>query len=193
MRRSRVFSFVNTPRGGLPGTLALTAVAAFAVVALTQGRAPRQTEGSAGPGIWAVVRPSSYVEEDGFGKLMQALGREYRDCTEEFLSEKFSLDGCRVLILGSFCTGDENVRERMRKRAGQIAKWVRGSGLLVQLAQTDQAEAELEWLPKGLKATRWESGLKAKPPMLPYHATASLPSTTTTHLVHSGPFALPAA
>lgn len=176
MRPARLFPFATRQRTGPAGPLALTAVALFTVVALTQGRAPRQTEGSAGPGIWAVVRPSSYVGEGGFERLMQALGREYRDCTEEFLSEKFSLDGCRVLILGSFCTGDENVRERMRKRAGQIAKWVRRGGLLLQLAQTDQAEAELEWLPKGLKATRCDTDYPTPVIISPEHALFRTPN-----------------
>ncbi|MGD8241047.1 MAG: hypothetical protein PVH68_21015, partial [Armatimonadota bacterium] len=176
MRRSRVFSLVNTPRGGLPGTLALTAVAAFAVVALTQGRAPTETATAAGPGVWAIVRPSGFVGEGGFGQLVQALGREYRDCTEEFLAEGFRLDGCRVLILGSFCTGDENVRARMGERGAAIAEWVSRGGLLVQLAQTDQEEAELEWLPEGLQATRCDTDYPTPVIISPEHSLFSAPN-----------------
>lgn len=73
MRRSRVFSFVNTPRGGLPGTLAVTAVAAFAVVALTQSRAPTETAPQVGPGVWTIVRPSGFVGEGGFAQLVNPL------------------------------------------------------------------------------------------------------------------------
>ncbi|MFQ5809706.1 MAG: metallophosphoesterase N-terminal domain-containing protein, partial [Armatimonadota bacterium] len=176
MRRSRVFSFVNTPRGGFPGTLALTAVAAFTVVALIQGRGPTETTPQAGPGVWAIVRPSGYVGEGGFGQLMQALGREYRDCTEEFLADDFSLDGCRVLILGSFCTGDENVRARMGERGAAIAEWVSRGGLLVQLAQTDQDEAELEWLPEGLQATRCDTDYPTPVIISPQHLLFSTPN-----------------
>ena len=131
MHRFRTSSLITIPRGRFSGTLGLAAVAAFAIVALNQGGAPPDRAGGGGPAIWAVVRPTGYVADGGFARLMEALGREYRDCTEEFLGEDFSLDGCRVLILASFSAGDERVRARMGERAGKIARWARGGGVLL--------------------------------------------------------------
>lgn len=91
------------------------------------------------------------------GLLLDDLKRGYDDITAEVEKAKFSLDGYKIFIIGSFVTNNETLHNSLDANAGEIEKFLSNGGVVIELTQADQNQANIDWLPKPLSAVRTDT------------------------------------
>jgi hypothetical protein len=88
------------------------------------------------------------------GPLLQKLKIPYDDLTPEVEKGSLKLAGQRILFLGSMVTNNPTLHTNLDKNADAIQAFAKGGGAVIEPTQADQNEANVDWLPPGLKCVR---------------------------------------
>lgn len=106
----------------------------------------------------AVIAIVDYADEWNkqacLGPLLNDLKQKYDDVTSKVEKGELSLDGYKMLMIGSFTTNNPTLHNSLDKSAAKIEAFLANGGVVVELTQADQNQASIDWLPKPLGATR---------------------------------------
>jgi len=91
------------------------------------------------------------------GLLLDDLGRDYDDITDQVENGDLNLDGYKILIIGSFATNNTTLHTSMDANAGEIEAFLTRGGVVIELTQADQNQANIDWLPGDLSAARTDT------------------------------------
>lgn len=88
------------------------------------------------------------------GPLLDDLGQKYDDITGQVEKGQLDLSGYRIFIIGAFVTNSPTLHTSLDDNAGEIEKFLAGGGVVIELTQADQNQANIDWLPNPLSAAR---------------------------------------
>jgi hypothetical protein len=88
------------------------------------------------------------------GLLLDDLGKEYDDLSADVEAGNFSLAGYKIFIIGAFVTNSTVLHNSLDANADEIESFVAGGGVVIEMTQADQNQANLDWLPGDLVAVR---------------------------------------
>ncbi len=112
------------------------------------------------------------------GEAMNVMNIDY----DGFSADLMSLLGQRekkVLIIGSMATSKSQIREVLDKNTNSIRHFVESGGVLIELVQSVQDEAEVEWLPEELSFSRGDSNTPDMTILQPEHRLLNTPNKIT--------------
>jgi hypothetical protein len=69
-------------------------------------------------------------------------------------NSELPLSGQKLLILGSMVTNNALIHQSLDANSAIIADFVQDGGIVIEMAQADQNEGPVDWLPEGLACTR---------------------------------------
>lgn len=78
----------------------------------------------------------------------------YDNLTADVEKGNLKLSGQRLLFLSSMVTNSVTLHQNLDKNAQIIQDFVKGGGIVIEPTQADQNEANVDWLPAGLKVVR---------------------------------------
>jgi hypothetical protein len=88
------------------------------------------------------------------GTLLEDLGVDYDDISSEVEAGNLNLGAYNTLIIGSFVTNNGALHSSLDANEGEIQSLVASGGVVIELTQADQNQANVDWLPDGLVAVR---------------------------------------
>ena len=91
------------------------------------------------------------------GSLLDDLGKGYDDITDQVENGDLNLDGYKILMIGSFATNNPALHALMDANAGEIEGFLARGGVVIELTQADQNQANIDWLPGDLSAARTDT------------------------------------
>ena len=91
------------------------------------------------------------------GPLLDDMGEDYDDITADVEKGNMDLGGYRTLIIGGLVTNNPTLHRSLDDSAGEIERFVSGGGVVVELGQADDHQADVSWLPGDLSAVRTDT------------------------------------
>jgi outer membrane protein assembly factor BamB len=90
----------------------------------------------------------------GLGDCLTSAGLAWRDLSDNARKGELDLRGLDLLIVGSFATDDDAIRETLAQLRDKLSAFVRDGGIAIVLSQADQTVADEPWLEPAARITR---------------------------------------